>query len=65
MYPIGRFRRSWNNSGYGPQSFQKVGTGNKWFEYFNLNKGVGRNEKICHPVYAVRPEVKRGVISLD
>jgi hypothetical protein len=45
MHPIGRLRGRWNNPGYGPQSFQKVGTGNKWFEYFNLNKDVGRNEK--------------------
>jgi len=65
MHPIGRLRGRWNNPGYGPQGFQKVGTGNKWVEYFNLNKGVGRNEKIRHPVYAVRPEVKRSVIYLD
>ena len=50
MHSIGRFRRSWNNPGYGPQSFKKVRTGNKWFECFNLNKGFGRSEKIHCPV---------------
>jgi len=45
MHPIGRFRRSWNNPGYGPQSFQKVGTGNRWFEYFNLTKALDETKK--------------------
>jgi hypothetical protein len=50
MHSIGRLRRSWNNPGYGPQGFKKVRTGNKWFEFFNLNKGFGQSEKIHFPV---------------
>jgi len=44
MHPIGRFRRSWNNPGYGPQSFPKVGAGNKRFEHFNLTKALDETD---------------------
>jgi hypothetical protein len=37
MYPIGRISRSRDYTGNGPQGFQKVGTGNQWFEYVDLN----------------------------
>jgi hypothetical protein len=62
MHPIGRFRRSWNNPGYGPQGFQKVGTGNKWIEYFNLTKVLDENAKIRRPIYAYRREREGPVI---
>ena len=45
MHPIGRFRGGWNNPGHGPQSFQKVRTGNKWVEHLNLAKALDEAAK--------------------